>query len=293
MDVRVLKYFLAVAKEGSITKAAEILHVTQPTLSRQIMDLENELGTQLLLRGKRKVTLTSSGIIFQQRAKEIVALLEKAERDIAEHSSMLGGMISIGCVESIASTLLPDAIEAFRIQHPMVQYEIYTANGDIIRDRIDSGHIDAGILIEPVETAKYEFIPIAFKDIWGVFMRNDDPLAKQESIYINDLAELPLIMPQRPIVRDEIESWIGESAKSLRVLAHYNLITNVMLLVERGLGYAISIHGAYTIRPNDKICFVPFSPEKMSGHVIAWKKNRMLNAPTSLFLEYARSSFHA
>jgi len=257
------------------------------------MDLESELGTELLLRGKRQVTLTSSGIIFQQRAKEIVTLLEKTERDIAEHNGMLGGMISIGCVESIASTLLPDAIERFSIQHPMVQYEIYSANGDIIRDRIDSGHIDVGILIEPVETAKYEFIPLAFKDTWGVFMRNDDPLAKRESLHIDDLAELPLIMPQRPIVKDEIESWIGESAKSLRIFAYYNLITNVMLLVERGLGYAISIHGAYMIRPNEKICFVAFSPKKTAGHVMAWKKNRMLNASASLFLEYVRSSFHA
>jgi len=257
------------------------------------MDLESELGTELLLRGKRQVTLTGSGILFQQRAKEIVALLEKTERDIAEHNGMMGGMISIGCVESIASTLLPDAIETFNIQHPMVQYEIYSANGDIIRDRIDSGHIDMGILIEPVETAKYEFIPLAFKDTWGVFMRNDDPLAERESLHIDDLAELPLIIPQRPIVKDEIESWIGESAKNLRILAYYNLITNVMLLVERGLGYAISIHGAYTIRPNDKICFIAISPKKTAGHVMAWKKNRMLNASASLFLEYVRSSFHA
>jgi DNA-binding transcriptional LysR family regulator len=293
MDVRVLKYFLGVAREGNITKAAETLNVTQPTLSRQLMDLEHELGTELLIRGKRHVTLTSSGILFQQRAQEIVALLDKAARDIAEYDGTLGGVISIGCVESIASLLLPDALQAFSSQHPMVQYEIYSANGDDIRSRIDSGHIDIGILVEPVETAKYEFIPLAFYDTWGVFMRKDDPLAKKDTIRFDDIIDLPLIIPQRRIVTDQIESWAGNGAKNLRVFAYMNLMTNAMLLIERGLGYGVSIQGANLIRPNENIRFVPLSPERKSGHVLAWKKNRVFGAAASHFLEYVKNTFSA
>jgi DNA-binding transcriptional LysR family regulator len=176
MDVRVLKYFLAVAREGNITKAADTLHVTQPTLSRQLMDLEDELGTELLIRGKRQVILTSSGILFQQRAQEIAALLDKTQRDIAEHNNVVEGIVSIGCVETSASFLLPDVLETFNSLYPKVQYQIYTGNGDDIRDKIDSGLVDAGILIEPVEIAKYEFIHLPFQDIWGVLMRKNTSL---------------------------------------------------------------------------------------------------------------------
>ena len=293
MDVRVLKYFLAVAREGNITKAAEAVNVTQPTLSRQLMDLESELGVELFVRGKRKVTLTSSGILFQQRAEEIVALLDKTEKDIAEHNDMVTGVVAIGCVETSASLLLPDALEAFSALHPMVKYEIYSGNGDGIRDRIDSGLLDIGILVEPVEIAKYEFIPLSFKDIWGVVMRKDDPLAKRESVRFHDIVGLPFFLPSRRIVTDEIESWFGKMAKKLNVLGYNNLLTNITLLIERGICYSIVPQGAYSIRPNENLRFVPLSPVRKAGHVMAWKKNRIFGQATSLFLEYVKNNFQA
>ncbi len=235
MDVRVLRYFLTVAREGSITKAAEVLHLTQPTLSRQLMDLENELGTILFNRGNRNVTLTAAGILYQQRIQEIVALLDKADREVAEQEGVVRGTVSIGCVETTASLLLPDVIEAFNTKYPLVKYELYCANGDDIRDRIDSGHLDIGILVEPVETAKYESFPLPFQDVWGVLMRKDDPLAIRESIRVEDIADSPLFMSSRRIIKDEIESWFEENANSLNVLAHHNLVTNTMLLVERAV----------------------------------------------------------
>jgi DNA-binding transcriptional LysR family regulator len=293
MDVRVLKYFLAVAREGNITKAADAVHVTQPTLSRQLMDLEYELGTELMIRGKRQVILTSSGILFQQRAQEIVALLEKTERDIAEHNNIVEGMVSIGCVETAASFLLPDALEAFHSLYPKVKYHIYSGNGDDIRDKIDSGFVDAGILVEPVEIAKYEFIPLPFKDIWGVLMRKNDPLSKKDSLRVSDIIGLPVFLSHRRIVTEEIEGWFGKMANKLNVLGYHNLPTNTMLLIERGLCYSITVQGACSIRPNAKLRFVPLSPERKAGHVMAWKKNRMFGQATSLFLEYVKKTYQA
>jgi DNA-binding transcriptional LysR family regulator len=291
MDIRVLKYFLAVAREGNITKAADAVHVTQPTLSRQLMDLEDELGTELLVRGKRQIVLTSSGILFQQRAQEIVALLEKTERDIAEHNNIVEGMVSIGCVETSASILLPDALEAFHSFYPKVKYQIYSGNGDDIRDKIDSGFVDAGILVEPVEIAKYEFIQLPFKDIWGVLMRKDDPLAKKAVLRVSEIAGMPFILSQRRIVANEIEGWFGKMSNKLNIIGYHNLLTNTTLLVERGICYAITLKGAYSIRPNEKLHFVPLSPERRAGHVMAWKKNRIFGQATSLFLEYIKNTF--
>lgn len=204
MDVRVLRYFLTVAKVGNITNAAEILHITQPTLSRQLMDLEEELGTSLFTRGKRQITLTDSGLLFQQRAKEIVSLLEKTERDLAEQKDLVGGVVSIGCVESTVSRALPELLEEFSNRHPKVQYELYSADGDDIREKLDRGNIDIGILLEPIEAAKYDYIRLPYQEQWGILMRRDDPLAQKTSIGIQDILTLPLILPRRTIVQNEI-----------------------------------------------------------------------------------------
>ena len=293
MDIRVLKYFLMVAQEGNITKAASVLHITQPTLSRQLMDLEKELGTELLVRGKRQVTLTNSGILFQQRAKEIISLLDKTERDLAEYENLVGGVVSIGCVESVVSNMLPDALEAFNQQYPAVQYELYSADGDDIRDKLDQGSVDIGILIKPIETAKYDYIHLPYEDVWGIYMRKDDPLAKREVLYVEDILPLPLILPRRNIVRDEISSWFGVESDQLYIFASQNLCTNALLLVERGLGYAIGVHGAFTIRRSEQIHFTPFTPRRTSGHVLAWKKNRIFSPATALFLDFIKNTFQA
>jgi DNA-binding transcriptional LysR family regulator len=293
MDIRVLKYFLAVASAGNITKAAESLHITQPTLSRQLMELEEELGTQLFTRGKRNISLTDSGIIFQQRVREIMLLLDKAEREISDQNQLVGGVVSVGCVESMASFVLPEVMTELMEKYPLVTYEIYTADGDDIREKLDSGALDIGILVEPVETSKYEFMRLPIHDRWGLVMRNDDPLAGKESIDLSDLSGMPLILPRRTIVKDEIANWLGTGSDQLNVVATINLQTNAMLLAERKLGYIVCIGGAYLIRPSDKLKFIPFEPEKISGHVVAWKKNRIFNSATRLFVEQIRQIANA
>lgn len=291
MDIRVFKYFLTVAKVGNITKAAEILHITQPTLSRQLMDLEEELGTRLFIRGKRQITLTNSGLLFQQRVKEIVSLLDKTERDLVEQNDMIGGIVSIGCVESTVSRALPELLEEFSNQHPRVQYELYSADGDDIREKLDRGNIDIGILLEPIETAKYDYIRLPHQEKWGVLMRRDDPLAQKKYVRIQDMLSLPLIIPRRTIVQNEITSWLGVENDSLCIYASHNLLTNAMLLVERKLGYAICVSGAYTIRESNSTCFVPFEPERKTTHVIAWKKNKIFSSATAHFIQFIKETY--
>lgn len=293
MDIRVLRYFLAVAKEGNITKAAEVLHITQPTLSRQLKDLEEEVGAVLLIRGKRQITLTQSGMLFQQRAKEIVSLLDKTERDLAEQKEDLGGVISIGCVETTASMLLPEAVGEFFNLHPLVQYEIYSADGDDIREKLDQGSVDIGVLLEPVEAAKYDFIRLPFKEKWGILVRRDDPLAKKESVSVEDILDVPLLIPRRTIVQNEIAGWLGVESSRLHIIGCHNLLTNAALLVEQGLCAAICVCGAWAIRETDRTCFIPFDPERVTGHVLAWKKNRVFNTTTSTFIQYIRDTFEA
>jgi DNA-binding transcriptional LysR family regulator len=291
MDIRVLRYFLTVAREGNITKAAEALHVTQPTLSRQLIELEEEVGTVLFIRGKRQVTLTDSGILFSQRAKEIIALLDKTERDLSEQGDLVSGIVAIGCVETIASTILPDMIERFSVQYPLVQYEIYSADGDDIREKLDRGNIDIGILLEPVEAAKYDYIRLPFLEKWGLVMRSCDPLAQKDCICAADILDIPLILSRRAIVQNEIASWFKIDPDSLNILAFNNLLTNSALLIKRGLGYAATVSGAYSIRKSDALVFVPFAPERTTGHVLAWKKNQVFTTATSLFIQLVKNTF--
>ncbi len=291
MDIRVLKYFLAVAREGNITKAAESLHITQPTLSRQMMELEEDMGTELFIRGRRQILLTDSGILFQQRAKEIVQLYEKVRREMAEQNDLLGGTISIGCVETIASNLLPEVLTEFSKQHPMVKYELYSADGNDIREKIDRGDIDMGILVEPVEAAKYDYICLPFHEQWGIVMKTDDPLAQKEAILTADIQDKPLIVPRRTIVIEEIAKWLGMERERLNIVASHNLLTNSLLLVERGFGYTICVKGAFDIRKKDNICFLPFFPERITGHVLAWKKNQVFSNATAKFLQYIKEKY--
>ena len=292
MDIRLLEYFLAVAKYGNITRAAEQLHVTQPTISRQLMELEETVGSPLLIRGKRQVTLTEAGVLFQQRAEEIISLLEKTMRDITDHDDLLGGTVTIGCVESCVSRMLPKALSGFSSRYPKVKYELYSADGDDIREKLDRGDLDFGILVEPVESAKYDFFRLPYWETWGVVMRKDDPLAQKESISKEDILSIPLILPRREIVQDHIAGWFGVNRGQLHVFAGHNLLNNAALLVEAGLGYVVCVGGSFEIRGGEKLCFVPLSPERTTGHVLAWKKNRVFHSAANRFREYVRETEH-
>ena len=291
MDLRVLNYFLTVAKEGNITHAADILHITQPTLSRQLKEIEDELGTVLLERGNRKISLTDAGILFQQRAMELVTLLDKTQRDLIDQQNLVGGTVSIGCVESSASKMLPEILSSFAKEHPMVQYDLYSANGDDMKEKLDRGEIDLGILLDPVETAKYDYIRLPVQDRWGIILEGGHPLARQGFVSLEEASRLPLILPRREIVQEEIASWFGIKRNKLNVFALHNLLTNAIPLALAGLGYPVCVEGAYTIRPVEGIAFVPITPERFAGHVLAWKKNRVLASAATRFVTHIKNTF--
>lgn len=242
MELRVLRYFLTVAQEKNITKAAEILHLTQPTLSRQMRALEEELGTVLFERERYQTVLTQDGICFRQRAQEIIDLVNRTEKEFMTEKSRVEGCISIGCGESTAMWFFADLLKGFSAEYPGVRYEMYSGYGDDICDKIDQGLLDLCALTEPFDKTKYEAFRIPIKERWGILMRGDDPLARKDSVTIEELRPLPLIVPKRNMLRQEIASWFDEFSQ-YHVFAVYNLLLSVILLVENGMGYAVCLEG--------------------------------------------------
>ena len=285
MELRTLRYFLAAAEEENITHAADILHVTQPTLSRQIMDLEKELGTTLLLRGKNGLTLTDDGLFFRQRAEEIVELADRLEQAFVERNADVSGIISIGATEAIGSRLFAKLIQKFSKKYPLVQFHLYNEMADYIKNRMDKGLIDVGLLLEPIDTAKYDFIRLSQKETWGVLMREDHPLAGQASITPEDMVAYPLILPLRERVRADILHWLKQDEKDLNIPLSYTLLSNAVLLVEEGLGCAFCLDGALAIHSSPRLRFIPIRPEHTTRSVLVWKKNHLFSPATSLFIQ--------
>lgn len=285
MELRTLRYFLAVAQEKNITRASDILHVTQPTLSRQMIDLEEELGTTLMLRGKNGLTLTDDGIFFRQRAGEIVELADRLEQAFVEKNTDISGVISIGAAEAIGSRLFAKLIKQFSEKYPLVQYNLYNETADNIEERMDKGLIDVGLLLEPVDTSKYDFIRLSQKETWGVLMRDDHPLAGLEFIVPEDITQYPLILPLRERVRAEILNWLKCEEKELNIPLSYTLLSNAVLLVEEGLGCAFCLDGALAIHSSPSLKFIPIYPEQTTRSVLVWKKKHLFSPAISLFIQ--------
>ena len=285
MELRTLRYFLAAAEEENITRAADILHVTQPTLSRQIMDLEKELGATLMLRGKNGLTLTDDGIFFRQRAEEIVELADRLEQAFVERNADISGLITIGASEAVGSRLFAKLIKQFSDQYPLVQFHLYNEMADNIKDRLDKGLVDVWLLLEPVDTVKYDFVRLSQKETWGILMRDDHPLAKREAIALDEIVEYPLILPLRERVRREILNWLKRDEKDLTIPLSYTLLSNAALMVEAGLGCAFCLDGALAIHSSPQLRFVPIAPEHTTRSVLVWKKNHLFSTATSLFIQ--------
>lgn len=287
MELRVLRYFIEVAREKNITRAAELLHVTQPTLSRQLMELEQELGATLFIRGSREITLTEDGIFFRQRAEEIVELANRTEREFTQRGERVTGVVSLGCTETMGMRKLADLIEQFGASYPDVQFDIYNGFTDDIKERIDKGVIDIGLLTMPVDISKYEFVRLHQKEAWGAFIPNSYPESKLDKITYKQLSSLPLLIPKRAAVQNEILNLFGDDAKKLKIIATFSLLSNAVLLVERGMGCAVCMDGALAIRGSTQATFVPFSPEHITESVLVWKKEHLFNTASSIFIQMA------
>ena len=292
MELRVLKYFLGVARTGSITAAAHSMHVTQPTLSRQLQDLEYELGRKLFVRGSHHVTLTRDGMLLRQRAEEIMEIVDQTESEFYANSRSVSGDIYIGCGESEAVSHLAEIISAFRSDHPQVRFHLHSGNAEDVMERLDRGTLDFGILIQPVDISRYESIPLPVKDTWGLVLRKDHPLAKKKSVRPADFADLPVLLPKR-LLRNEkltgpIGEWFGEWSDSVKVAGTFNLIFNAALLVREGIGCALGLDKLINRTSQSDLCFRPLNPKLEVGLDIVWKKSRIFSEAAEKFLDRLR-----
>lgn len=285
MELRVLRYFLTVAKEQSFTKAAEQLHITQPTLSRQISGLEEELETVLFNRNGRNITLTDEGLLLKRRALEIIDLEDKIVDEFKENEDVVDGVITIGCGEFAAVETLAKIIEGYKRKYPMVQIALHTGTADNILEMMNKGLIDIGLFLEPTNTENLDYIRIKDSDWWVVGMRPDDSLAEKEYITKEDLLNLPLILPERYSVQSELANWFGKDFEKLNIAFTSNLGTNAGVIAINGLGYPVSIRGAAKYWRSDLIVQKKLYPEMKSSTVIAWRRNIPYSKAIKLFIE--------
>lgn len=288
IETRLLHYFLTVAREQNITNAAKVLHITQPTLSRQMALLENEIGVKLFIRDSRPLSLTDEGLLLRRRAEEILELIEKTETEITVQEEQVEGTVAIGCGELASVKLLTELIANFSQQHPRVVFDVYTANADQIKRRMDDGLTDIGLLLEPVDMERYEYIRIPVRERWAAVMPSGVPLAKREHVTAKDLADIPVIMPSRQKVHDEVASWFGNYYEKLRVIGVSNLSTNAALMVRAGLGYALIIEGGLPFLEQSEVCLLPLYPELTATSVLAWRRGQPFSTAVNRFLEHAK-----
>lgn len=290
MEIRVLKYFLTVVREESITKAASVLNITQPTLSRQLAQMEEETGVKLFERGTRKISLTNEGMLLRRRAEEIVELVDKTEKELAEQDELVEGIVTIGCGEAASVQLLPGLISSFHERYPMVTFDLYTAAADQTKERMDGGLTDIGLLLEPIDMERYDFVRLGVKEKWVVVMTPEDPLADREHITAADLVGKPIIIARRAGVQNELANWFGKDYKKLSILFTSNMSTNAAVMVRGGLGYALIIEGSLPFLDTSQICCRPLSPEFTATTVIAWKRQQPFAPATEKFIEHIRCS---
>lgn len=291
MENRILKYFLVVAQEENITRAAEILHVSQPALSKQLMQLEEELGTKLFIRGKRSLTLTEEGRFLKERAQEIVDLTEKTERDFKNGIGTFNGVISIGMGESSASEWLTTKIVEFLAIYPDVRFDFYSATADTVKIKMEKGLLDMGILTGPTgELSKYNHITLPTTDNWGILVSPSNELSKKQFVTATDLRNEKLFISKRSLNQTEIAKWFGEDYSEKNVIGTYNLLKNAAMLVKKNLGVALAIDGATTIYDKQSVVWIPFKPEIKLKSVLVWKKYKDTLPSATKFIEFINHS---
>lgn len=293
MELRNLRYFWMVAEEQSISKAAKILNITQPTLSRQLKDLENELGTELFYRAQKGIVLTEDGIYLKNRAEEILSLTDKTQQEfIRKKGQELAGNITIGCVEADNSDTLAMILEELTRDYPLITFHIISGVSDDITQQLDQGLIDIAILLEPMPINKYEKITLPRTEKWGILAPTNSVLANNTYIVPNDLKNKKLLISRRPEIQYMIARWSEIALKDLKIIGTYNLIFNVFSLVKNSIAYAITIEGAASNRNIDGLKFIPLKPEVETNCVLVWKKNRVLTPVIKEFIQRFKDLVH-
>lgn len=293
MDIRVLRYFLAVAREENISNAAKILHVTQPTLSRQLMDLETNLGVKLFLRssGNRTITLTEEGMLLRKRAEEILDLVEKTESELMAPEEHISGNIHIGSGETHVVSLLSKEIKHLRNEHPDIHFHFFSGNADNVTERLDNGLIDFGILTEPSNISKYNSISLPAADTWGLLMPKEHPLAKKDSIQASDLWDIPLISSSQRLTSHAFSKWLKDDYEKLNLVATYTLLYNASLLVKDNIGCALCLDKIISTSEDSELCFRPLEPKLEAHWYIVWKKYQIFSKASDIFLKRLDEKF--
>ncbi|MGN0650286.1 MAG: LysR family transcriptional regulator [Oscillospiraceae bacterium] len=284
MEIRVLKYFLAVAREQNISAAAGSLFLSQPTLSRQLKELEEELGKQLFIRGSRKITLTDEGLLLRKRAEEIVELLDKTEKELSNSDEQVSGEIYIGAGETDGLRLIAKAAKELQEQYPQITYRIISGDAVDITERLDKGLIDFALLLEPVDISKYSYLKFPVKDVWGVLMRRDCPLAKKKSVSPKDLQDMPLIVSRQALDGSELTQWLKNGSEQLNIVSTYNLVYNASLMVDEGLGVALCLDKIINVSGDSSLCFRPLKPKLEVGMSLVWKKYQVFSKAAEKFI---------
>ena len=293
IETRLLQYFLAIAEEQSITRAAEYLHITQPTLSKQMMDLEENLGKKLLIRGKKKVTLTEDGMYLRNRAQEIISLMEKTEASVRASEQLITGDIYIGCGELHSLYPVIQMMKGIQEEYPDIRFHFFSGNADAIIERLDKGLLDLGFLLEPEINPRYDYLKLPYQERFGVLMRKDSPLASRTSITNAEVSALPLIVPSQTYSNSRITSFYAENFPSPHVVASYNLIYNAGLMVQAGLGYALCIDELINTTGDHPLTFVPIDPAPQASVYLFTKKYQVFSKATRLFLDRLQELIHS
>lgn len=287
METRVLRYFLAIAHEQSISAASEILFVTQPTLSRQMMELEQELGVRLFNRGSKgkKLTLTEEGLLLKKRAEEILILMDKTENEIKNTSEVLAGDLYIGAAESPAFELIARTCALFMKNYPQVRLHLYSANGDDVMDRLENGILDFGLVVGDIDLSGFEYLTFPRKDQWGLLLSTKHPLADQKVITPSDFEGLALIASEQSRSDEVFNGWLKRELQSMNIVCRYNLIYNASLLAAENAGAVLCLKGLISSCLRPAVRFIPLDPPLYANLRFAWKSSRDLSRQAKAFLD--------
>lgn len=292
MELRVLRYFLAVAREGSFTKASNVLHVTQPALSKQIMDLEGELDCKLFVRGSHSVRLTEDGFLLKRRAEEILEIEERTISEFTRNRSDVSGEIYIGAGETSGIKAVAEVAKQLREKYPAITFDFHSGNAEDIMERLDKGLLDFGLIIQPADISKYGSVILPNKDTWGIIMNRESELASKKAIKREDLRGKPLIISKqisrRESARGGLLKWLGPDIGRYNIVARYNLLYNASVMAEKGIGYVVGLDKIVDTSLNSALCFRPLIPKLESEMGIIWKKGRLFSTPAKLFLNKIR-----
>lgn len=284
MELRVLRYFVEAAREESMTNAAVKLHVTQPTLSKQIKELEEELGQKLFVRGNYHIRLTPEGEILYKRALDILELADLTVLEFASMNDFNGGDIHLGCAESDGVTLLAKAARQLQTEYKNLHFHLYSGNAETVCERLDKGLLDFAVVVQNVDLSRYKYLDLRVADTWGLIMRKDSPLVSKEYIEIEELTELPLIV-SRQGTTNEMPEWLQKNYDRLNVVATYDLIFNASILVKEGLGYALGLDKLVNTSAESILCFRPIIPLISSPLRLLWRKEQRFSKAAALYLD--------